>query len=772
MVFKKIFRVVCIVFLTILICILSMVLILFTKSINEVKDIDINLSKNTTSVCKIYNNNGELINDKINLVSNYVELEDVSPYLVEGFISIEDKKFYKHNGLNYLRIAKAMVNNITAGSFVEGASTISQQLIKNKYLTNEKSISRKIKEMYLTLKMEAQEDKDTIIESYINTIYYGNGAYGISNASSRFFNKLPNELSLSECATLVGIVKSPAKYSPLNDYDNSIGRRNLVLKEMYKDGLITKSEYVQAVNEKLELDIQEISNYNSLDLYSKKVINEACEILNMSKYEILNKGYSIYTYQDKDEQNILDSIVNNDAYYDKNEYGNIADNLTMIIENKTAGITAISGRSRYDLTSFKRQPGSLIKPILVYTPAFEERLIYPSSQILDEKITINNYSPHNVSDKYYGYVSIRDAVAKSLNVPAVKLCDKIGVEKCKSYAEKAGIIFAQNDTGLAIALGGLTEGVSLEEITNSYIPYSNDGEYQKCGFIKEIKTPQNITIYAKNKTIKEYCSKESAYLMTESLIYSSKSGTSNKLKNLEYNVASKTGTVNIKNTNYNTDAYSLAYTTKHTVSTWFGNYSMDEKFNLKGSNNGGTFATEIIKDILEDLYKNNKPKDFEIPDTIISLPIDTLSLKNNNEIVLGYNSPIKYQKYEIFASDNLPPELNNDYEEVEDTELKISNINDTITLYFNAREYLEYELFKVDNYKDILIQKFNSQKGLAECIISSFDYNKDNKYYLLIRNPYSNKIKKSNIVYTYIQKDYNNLIDNINHINNFNWLFE
>ena len=387
MVFKKIFRVVCILFLTILICILSMVLILFTKSINEVKDIDINLSKNTTSVCKIYNNNGELINDKINLVSNYVELEDVSPYLVEGFISIEDKKFYKHNGLNYLRIAKAMVNNIAAGSFVEGASTISQQLIKNKYLTNEKSISRKIKEMYLTLKMEAQEDKDTIIESYINTIYYGNGAYGISNASSRFFNKLPNELSLGECATLVGIVKSPAKYSPLNDYDNSISRRNLVLKEMYKDSLITKSEYVQAVNEKLELDIQEISNYNSLDLYSKKVINEACEILNMSKYEILNKGYSIYTYQDKDEQNILDSIVNNDVYYDKNEYGNIADNLTVIMDNETAGITAVSGRSKYDLTSFKRQPGSLIKPILVYTPAFEERLIYSSSQILDEKIT-------------------------------------------------------------------------------------------------------------------------------------------------------------------------------------------------------------------------------------------------------------------------------------------------------------------------------------------------------------------------------------------------
>ena len=164
MVFKKIFRVVCILFLTILICILSMVLILFTKSINEVKDIDINLSKNTTSVCKIYNNNGELINDKINLVSNYVELEDVSPYLVEGFISIEDKKFYKHNGLNYLRIAKAMVNNIAAGSFVEGASTISQQLIKNTHFSSEKTIKRKLYEIKLAREIEKKFSKEEILE--------------------------------------------------------------------------------------------------------------------------------------------------------------------------------------------------------------------------------------------------------------------------------------------------------------------------------------------------------------------------------------------------------------------------------------------------------------------------------------------------------------------------------------------------------------------------------------------------------------------------------
>lgn len=768
---KKFFKASAIIFMGITIVILSAILVVFTKSISEVRDIDINLKSELKSVCKIYDNDGNIINDNINLDAEYVKLDNISPNLPKAFISIEDKRFYNHRGLNYLRIGKALINNIIAKDFVEGASTISQQLVKNKYLTNEKSISRKIKEMYLTLKMEAKENKDTILESYINTIYYGNGAYGISDATHRFFNKKPNELTLSECATLAGIVKSPAKYSPLNNYNNSITRRNLVLKEMLEDKVISQEEYNTAVNEEINLDIQNLNSFNNLDLYSKKVINEASEILNISKYEILNKGYSIYTYQDIEKQQILNEVVANDKFYQKNDYGNIADNLTIIMDNKTSGITAVAGRSNYDLTSFKRQPGSLVKPILVYTPAYEENLIYPCSQILDEKITIKNYSPHNVSDKYYGQISIRDAVAKSLNIPAVKLCEKIGVDKCKNYGEKAGLKFNENDTGLAIALGGLTDGCTLEEITNSYIPLSNNGMYQKCGFIKEIKSPQKLTLYTMNTSKTRYCSQDNAYLMTENLIYSSKNGTSKKLKNIEYQVASKTGTVNVKNTNYNTDAYSLAYTSEYTISTWLGNYSMDEKFNLNGNNNGGTYATEIIKGILDKIYVNNIPDNFEIPDTIVSLPIDTISLKNSNDILLGYNTPNKYQKYEIFSSNNVPSNVSNLYDIIPETLISISNDKVTPQIIFDTVEYFDYYLYKSDGKNETLLTKIRNNNGLYKYSISNVDYNKKYYYYVIVKSPYNNQEYKTNTLEYTLSKNYENLLSNNTPLSRYSYIF-
>ena len=397
--FKKILKIGLIISLVFVVLLLSYSLIFFTKTINSVKDVEINLNKSNTAVCKILDSEGDLIN-KISVNSNtYTTLDKTSPNLIKAFISIEDKKFYKHNGLNYLRIGKALINNLKAGKIKEGASTISQQLIKNKYLTNEKSLERKVKEMYLTLKLEAIEDKDTIIEHYINTIYYGNGAYGIGEASNRFFTKLPSELTLSECAILAGVVKSPATYSPINNMGNCIKRRNLVLKEMLKDKVISDAEYNSALKEEIELKISPIMKFDNLDLYSKKSIYEASKILNVSPYEILSKGYTVHTNQNRQQQEMLDSVISNDKFYDKNDYGNIADGMAMIVDNNINGITAIAGRSEYDLTNFKRQPGSLIKPILVYTPAYEEKIIYPCSQILDEEININNYSPKNVSNK-------------------------------------------------------------------------------------------------------------------------------------------------------------------------------------------------------------------------------------------------------------------------------------------------------------------------------------------------------------------------------------
>lgn len=748
---------------------LSYSLVFFTKAINDVKNIDVNLNKNNTSVCKILNYDGELINKISVSADTFTSLHNVSPNLINAFISIEDKKFYKHNGLNYLRIGKAFINNIKARKIKEGASTISQQLIKNKFLSNEKSIKRKVKEMYLTLKLEATEEKDSIMEHYINSIYYGNGAYGIGEASKRFFSKKPNELSLSECALLAGVVKSPAIYSPINNIDNCINRRNLVLKEMLKDNAITEEEYKNAIDEPINLNISPIMKFNNLDLYSKKAINEASKVLNVSKYEILNNGYTIYTYQNKEQQMFLDEIINDDNFYAKNEYGNIADGMSMIINNEINGITAISGRSEYDLTNFRRQPGSLIKPVLVYAPAFEEKLIYPCSQIVDEEININNYSPHNVSNKYYGKISIRDAVAKSLNVPAVKLCDNIGVEKCKQYANLCGLNFSEYDTGLSVALGGLTDGVTLEEITNSYSPFLNDGIYKNSCFVSKILSPQNLTIYTRLMTQNTYCSKDNAYLMTESLLYSTKNGTSKSLNNYNFDIASKTGTVNVKNSNLNTDAYCLAYTSNHIISAWLGNYSMDEKHHLCGSNNGGTYTTKIVNKIIENLYSKNPPDNFTIPDTIINLPVDRKTKELSGDIKLGYNIPNRYIEYDIFSTDNIPTDISDLYSSLPQIKIKNINSDTNIILEFDTLDYFDYYIYKVDNQKDILIDKISNNSGIYKYIDSNIEYNKKYKYYIIAKSPFNNTASKSNIISTSINKDYNNFLNSYN--NKLNWIF-
>ena len=763
--FKKFIKISLIFGLTILILLLSIVLIVFTKSIQSVKNIDINLDNTTTKVCKILDSNNELISEISAESNSNTELSDISPYVIKAFISIEDKKFYKHNGLNYLRIGKAILNNITSGKIKEGASTISQQLVKNKYLSNEKTLNRKIKEMYLTIKLEANEDKDKILESYLNTIYYGNGAYGIEEASNRFFSKKPSELTLSESAVLAGLVKSPATYSPINNIDNCIKRRNLVLSEMLRDNVITNEEYNMTINEKIELNISPIKKYENLDLYSKKAIEETSKILNLSKYEIINNGYTIKTYQNKDTQKLLDKIINEDKFYSKNKYGNIADSLSIIIDNDINGIIAVSGRSKYDLTNFNRQPGSLIKPVLVYAPAYEEKLIYPCSQILDEKITIDNYTPSNVSNIYYGNISVRDSVAKSLNIPAVKLCNEIGIEKCKSYAKKAGLNFSENDIGLSVSLGGLHKGVTLEEITNSYSPFLNGGIYKNSSYVSKIISPYNTTIYTNLPSQTTYCSQDTAYLMTENLVYASKNGTSKLLKNIDYSVASKTGTVNVKNSNLNTDSYSLAYTTKHIISTWLGNYSMEEKYHLNGDNNGGTFATKIVKEILDNLYLKTAPKNFEIPDTIITLPIDTVSKEINGEIVLGYNIPERYIEYEIFSTTNLPNTTATKVSNLPKVTLTNLSTDNNITLQFNTEEYYEYNIYK--NNK--LIKTINNNNGLYTYEDNNFEYNKEYKYYIEVFSPYNNMTTKSNEISIILSKNYNKYLNN--NIDNFSWIF-
>jgi len=762
---KKIFKIIIISIIILIILVLASIFLYVGMTIDSIKDIDLSLTNDVEKVSLVYDNEDNIIEN--NSVIKYVGIDEINENTKNAFISIEDKNFYEHSGINFKRILKAFYNNIKTKSFKEGASTITQQLVKNRFLSNEKTISRKIKEAYLSLKLEKKESKEKILETYLNSIYYGNGAYGIAEASKMFFNKDVKNLSLSESCILAGTIKSPAKYSIINNYENSIKRRNLVLSEMLEDGYISQGEHDEAINELPTIN-NNIKSYQE-DLYYNYVLDEASEILGKNINAVKYGGYKIYTYQDKSIQNILDSKIANDKYYEKNDYGNTADSLSIIIDNISHGVSAISGRSKYDLVNFKRQPGSLIKPVFVYAPAIEEGVIYPCSKILDEKINYNGYSPNNVGNKFYGQVSVRDSVAKSLNVPTVKLCKEMGLDKCKNYARKCGIEFDYNDNGYAVALGGLTNGVTIKSITDSYSPLINDGNYVNSKFIKEIKNDKNITLYSRYVSETNVYNTSTSYMMTDILDYSVKNGTSKKLNILPYSVAGKTGTVSVKDSNYNTDALSLAYTTEHVMTVWLGNYSMDNKYNLLSSNNGGTYATEIIKDTFGEMYSSKYPSDFVKPNTVVERYIDLKSLEEDNIVVLGDNVPDRFKTLEIFSVDHVPSISSNKFTNIDEFDISLYNDKNSIKVSFDTKDYIVYELHRIIENKDEIINVIKNKNNLYTYIDTDIDYNKKYSYYVVAKSMYSNNSYKTNKVESILTKNYSTLINEID--NNIAWLF-
>ena len=708
----------------IIMLILTVVSLMYLFNLNSKLQFDKTKLELANIKLDVYSSNNEVINSNQN---KNINLNDLNDYTVSAFLSIEDKDFYNHNGVNYKRVAGAMINNIKTKSFSQGASTISQQLIKNTHLTNEKTFDRKIKEMLLTRKMEKVMSKDNILETYLNVIYFGESAFGIEQASNVFFNKSAKNLSLAESALLAGVIKSPAKYSPIYNTETALTRRNLVLKEMYKDFLITEEEYSKAISEELVLNINEQakSNYNSL--YLKQVYDEAINILNISEKEIGLNGIKIYTYQNLDTQNLLDNIINSDEYYLENSFGNIADSLAVVIDNNTGGIIAYSGKSEYNLLNLKRQPGSAIKPTLVYAPALEYGYIAPITPILDEKIDINGYSPNNLGNKFYGYVSASQCVADSLNIPAVKLTNYVGIDKCKNFAKNLNIDFDKNDNGYAIALGGFTTGTRLIDLTNSYLPYSNNGKIKDAKFIKKIVGLNGKILYENEENARYGMSDDSAYLMHTMLEDGVKKGTSKALNKLPYSVAGKTGTVCVKDSNNNTDAISVAYTKNHTMGVWFGNTSNKKEYELSSKVNGGTYPTYVIRDTFSKMYERVIPQSILKPQSVVEVEIDINELNNNHKVMIANeNCPERYKQKILVSNRYLPEKASDNYINFKIDNFDVRLENDSVIIDFNAIKYIDYSIIRTNNNKEVEIAKFNNKQGKIQYVDKNID--NDTKY--------------------------------------------
>ncbi len=639
------------------------------------KKLDENLLTALNTEIEIYDKNNNIIKSDTYTKSK-IKIEDLPKYVPDAFIAIEDKDFYKHNGVNYKSLLRALYTNIKTNSFSQGGSTISQQLIKNTHLSNEKSLSRKINEILLTQELEEKFDKKDILQAYLNVIYFGQGTFGIEQASQKYFSKSAKDLAIDEAATLAGIINSPLNYSPISNYDNCKKRRNLVLKKMYLTQKITKEELDNALNKEIELKIS--NNDLGKNNYNYFAIKQASEILNIREQDIILGGYKIYTHQDINIQNDIENILNNNQYN--------CDKQIAVIDNKTNNVLAYVGNSNFNLYNKKIQPGSIIKPVAVYAPALEEKIVTPASPILDDKINIDGYTPKNFDNKSHGWVTVKESLAKSYNIPAVKLMQQLGINKSKKYLKKFNIDISK-DNGYSIALGGLTEGINFINMANAYTAFANKGNLSAPSFVKCIKNKYGRTVYQESKKSTNIISEDNAYLITDMLKESVNSGTAKKLKEISTgNIASKTGTAG--SASGNTDTWNISFTPKYTTAVWLGKIS---KGVLTDDFTGGNQPTLIAKQVLTKLDDKTQ---FIRPRTIEELSISTIDLKENNKLLLaGLDFPDRYKYKEIFSNKNKPTTWSEKFKTLPKPDLKCKIIDDKIEITLTPKDYIKYEIY-------------------------------------------------------------------------------
>ena len=592
-----------------------------------------NVSKTVT----VLDASGERISDAIydnNKI--YTRIDALPEYVPAAFVAIEDKRFYSHHGIDYLRIISAAKNNIFSGSFKEGGSTISQQLIKNTHLKSDKTISRKIQEIRIARDLERHYSKSQILEMYMNILYFGNNIYGIGTAANVIFGKSASELTLAQSALLAGIINNPSKFSPFTEMEAAVSRRDKVLKRMLEQQFIDETQYNEAINETAE-----ISDVNlAANQYINSCLGEASMILGKDKSALFDEGYVIHSYYDAGLQTFLDRLICGNTI----ENGEIN---IIVAENYTGRFIANSGSTRKDLSGLKRSPGSTIKPLLCYAPALELKNVYAVTPILDEKTKFGDWEPSNFNDKYYGWISVEESLVRSLNIPAVKLLEINGVEQSKKIARRFGIEFNRKDVSLALALGGMTDGVTLNSLTDAYRVFANGGVYTPAKYVKAIYDKNGACVYSSSPICpKRAVSQETAYLITDMLQKCAKTGTAKQVKYSNCNAAAKTGTAG--NKDGNTDAYCIAYTPKYTVAVRINATDglLDNKYS------GGNLPAKLVKKVLVQL---NDKSNFPIPENIVTAEIDAVELIQNKKVLLaGDGVKPKDRLSALFSADNMP----------------------------------------------------------------------------------------------------------------------
>ncbi|WP_148630826.1 transglycosylase domain-containing protein [Bacillus sp. E214] len=553
-----------------------------------------------------------------------VSINQIPEHVIDAVISIEDRRFYEHSGIDYIGIIRAAYENFTAGTVVQGGSTITQQLAKITLLTPEQTLKRKLKEVSIASQIEREYSKDEIMEMYLNQIYFGHGAWGIQNASKVYFGKEIEKVNLSEAALLAGLIHAPSVLDPYKNFEAAKKRQEVVLVQMENSGFITSEERESAAEE--EISFTELSDplKGMFPYYVDQVIMEADKTYGIKQDELLTGGYKIYTELDQGMQEDMEEVYKQDDLFAK---GSNADELVqssaVLLDPKTGGVRAlIGGRGEHVFlgynraTQLKAQPGSVMKPLAVYTPALEKGY-KPTDLIKDTEMEFaGGYSPKNYNDQYEGEVPMFEAVYKSKNIPAVWLLNEIGIQAGMDYAEKFGIKLGKNDRTLGLALGGLNEGVSPLQVASAYSVFANGGVRQEAHLIRKIvdASGKEVAVF-KGKKIK-VTTKEVAKNMTAMLKgvvdYEGGTGTNAKVENRD--IAGKTGSTQVDNVSRQDavkDQWFVGYSPNLVGAVWMGyDKTTANQYLYKDKISG---ANIVFQEIMTKALQNVENQTFDVP---------------------------------------------------------------------------------------------------------------------------------------------------------------
>ena len=568
--------------------------------------------------------NGNKIGDYLTAERRYwVELDEISPYLIDATIAVEDKDFYEHNGFDYSRIASALLKDLKTQSMAEGASTLTMQLARNLYLTLDKTWTRKLQEALYAYRLEIFYDKDEILEGNLNTVNYGHGMYGIEAASKYYFGKSASELTLAEASLLAGIPKGPSIYSPINDYEKAMDRQQIILKLMKDQQYITADERKRANSEEIVLKNDQWTASNSVAPYFLDTVwQEASEILEKENLNIVEGGWTIKTtlnqaHQKAAEEAIADNMPDSDL-----QVGFVS------MDVETGHVTALVGGRNYEESSFNRvtqavrQPGSSIKPIL-YAAALENGFTPLTFLDVGETVfTYDNgratYKPQNVNGEFAdGEMTLAQAIAISDNIYAVKTLEKIGYEKYEDMLKRFNLNYS-NANNPSIALG--TIETSLYDLTNAYNTIANQGKQTKPTTILEIKNSKGETVYKyKKPKAEQVISEEDAYLLTDMMTgifdpvysdYSPATGVSLRPR-MTHTYAAKSGTTV-------SDQWLVGYTPSYTAGVWNG-YDQGKTLSVQQDM---AASKQVWIDFMETINKDKQNENFEAPEGVEGVLID------------------------------------------------------------------------------------------------------------------------------------------------------